>query len=77
MDYEKDGYNLCSRINKLINVIDQKDKENESLIKKLFSEVSRNIPSSMARVFNIKYVQVNIVKAEEIKTNDEDDDDLK
>ena len=78
MDYEKSGDTFCSRINRLVNVINQKDKENESLIKKIYSEISRNIPSCMAKIVNMKYVQVNIVKADEIKTNDdEDDDDMK
>ena len=75
MDYEKDGDKFCSKINRLVNVINQKDKENEKLIKKLYSEIARNVPSSMARVINIKYVQVYIVKAEdEINTNDDEDD---
>ena len=65
MDFEKDGDKFCSKINRLVNVINQKDKENEKLIKKLYSEIARNVPSSMARVVNIKYVQVYIVKAED------------
>ena len=77
MDFEKNGDNFCTRINKLINVINQKDKENESLIKKIFSEISRQVPSNMAKIINIKYIQVNIVKADEIKTNDDSDDDMK
>ena len=75
MDIEKDGNNLCSKVNKLVNIIKQKSKENETLIKKLYSEIARNVPSSMARVVNIKYVQVYIVKAEdEINTNDDEED---
>ena len=77
MDFEKNGDNFCTRINKLINVINQKDKENENLIKKIFSEISRQVPSNMAKIINIKYIQVNIVKADEIKTNDDSDDDMK
>ena len=77
MEFEKNGDNFCTRINKLINVINQKDKENESLIKKIFSEISRQVPSNMAKIINIKYIQVNIVKADEIKTNDDSDDDMK
>lgn len=78
MDFEKSGDNLCSKINRLVNVINQKDKENEKLIKKLYSEIARNVPSSMAKVINIKYVQVNIVKSseDEINTN-EDEEDMK
>ena len=77
MDYEKDGDKFCSKINRLINVINQKDKENEKLIKKLYAELAMNLPSCMAKVFNIKFVQVGIVKSkEEINTND-DEDDLK
>ncbi len=76
MDFEKDGDKFCSQINKLINVINQKEKENEKLIKKLYAEIARNIPSCMAKVFNIKYVQAGIVKSKEINTID-DEDDLK
>ena len=75
MDFQKDGDEFCSRINKLINVIKQKDKENEKLIKKSYSDIARNLPSAMARIFNIKYVQTNIVKAQdEINTNIDEDD---
>ena len=74
MDYDNDSTSLCSRINRLINVINQKDKENEKLIKKLYSDVARNVPGAIAKVFNIKYVQVNIVKAQEINTMDEEED---
>ena len=75
MDFQKDGDEFCSRINKLINVIKQKDKENEKLIKKSYSDIARNLPSAMARIFNNKYVQVNIVKAQdEINTNIDEDD---
>ena len=74
MDYDNDSTSLCSRINRLINVINQKDKENEKLIKKLYSDVARIVPGAIAKVFNIKYVQVNIVKAQEINTMDEEED---
>ena len=78
MDYEKDNDNLCSRINRLVNVIKQKDKENEKLIKRLYSDIARSVPSCMAKIINIKYVQVNIVKAEdEINTNDDEEEDMK
>ena len=77
MDYDNDSTSLCSRINRLINVINQKDKENEKLIKKSYSDIARNLPSSMARIFNIKYVQANIVKAQEINTMDEEEEDMK
>ena len=77
MDYDNDSTSLCSRINRLINVINQKDKENEKLIKKLYSDVARNVPGAIAKVFNIKYVQVNIVKAQEINTMDEEEEDMK
>ena len=76
MDFEKDGNDFCSKINRLVNVINQKSKDNEKLIKKIYSEIARNVPSSMARVVNIKYVQVNIVKAEdEINTNNNDEEE--
>ena len=75
MDIEKDGNNLCSKVNKLVNIIKQKSKENEKLIKKLYSEIARNVPSSMARIINNKYVQTNIIKAQdEINTNIDEDD---
>ena len=74
MDIDNSSDNLCSKINKLVNIVNQKDKENEKLIKKLYSDIARNVPSSMARIINIKYIQVNIIKAEEeIKTNEDDD----
>ena len=75
MDNEKDENNLCSKVNKLVNIIKQKSKENEKLIKKLYSEIARNVPSSMARIINNKYVQTNIIKAQdEINTNIDEDD---
>ena len=77
MDFEKNGENFCSKINRLVNVINQKDKENEKLIKNIYSEIARNLPSCMARIINIKYVQVNIVKEEEINTNADEEDDMK
>ena len=77
MDFEKDGDTFCSKINRLVNVINQKDKENEKLIKKIYSEIARNVPSSMAKIINIKYVQVNIVKAEEEINTNADEEDMK
>ena len=77
MDIDNDSDNLCARINRLVNVINQKDKENEKLIKKLYSDIARKIPGAMAKVFNIKYIQVNIVKAQEINTMDEEEEDMK
>ena len=77
MDFEKGNDNLCARINRLVNVINQKEKENESLIKKLYADIARKIPSSMAKIINIKYVQVNIVKAQENNIIEDEEDDIK
>ena len=74
MDIDNSSDNLCSKINKLVNIVNQKDKENEKLIKKLYSDIARNVPSSMARIINMKYIQVNIIKAEEENKTNEDDD---
>ena len=51
----------------------------EAFINALRQKTAREkkIPGAMAKVFNIKYIQVNIVKAQEISTMSEEEEDMK
>lgn len=79
MGYESDDIDFCSKINRLVNVVKQNDKENEKLIKNLFSEISRKVPASIAKMMNIRFIQENLNKTNstEIKNDSSEDEDLK
>ena len=59
MKLENDENEFCYKIDRLVSVVRQKNKDNENLIKKLLAEVSRKVPSSMAKMLNIKFIQEN------------------
>jgi len=79
MEFEENGDDFCSKINRLVNVVKQNNKDNEKLIKSLFSEISRKVPSNIGKMMNIKFIQENINKFEnnEIKTDLSEEEDLK
>ena len=79
MDFEVDGDDFCSKINRLVNVVKQNHKDNEKLIKSLFGDVSRKVPASMAKMLNIKYIMegVGSSNSTEIKTDSSENEDLK
>lgn len=80
IEFEENGDDFCSKINRLVNVVKQKHKDNEKLIKRLYSEISRKVPTNVAKMININFIQVNAIKEEnsEIRTNlSEEDEDLK
>lgn len=84
MGLENSENELCYKINRLVNVVRQKHKDNENLIKKLLAEISRKAPSFMAKMLNIKFIQENGSEnenhsnANEIKTDNlSEEEDLK
>ena len=79
MEFEENGDDFCSKINRLVNVVKQNNKDNEKLIKSLFSEISRKVPSNIGKMMNIKFIQENINKFDnnEIKTDLSEEEDLK
>ena len=79
MEFEENGDDFCSKINRLVNVVKQNNKDNEKLIKSLFSEISRKVPSNIGKMMNIKFIQENINKFEnnEIKTDLSEEEDFK
>jgi tetratricopeptide (TPR) repeat protein len=79
IEFEENTDDFCSKINRLVNVVKQKHKDNEKLIKRLFSDISRKVPTSVAKMINVNFIQVNAVNEEnsEIKTNLSEEEDLK
>ena len=80
VDYEVDDIKFCTKINKLVYVVRQKSEENEGLIKKLFGEISRKVPSSIAKMMNIKFIQEHRATSndtKEIRTDLSEEEDLK
>ena len=84
MGLENSENELCYKINRLVNVVRQNHKDNENLIKKLLAEISRKVPSFMAKMLNIKFIQENGSENEnhsntnEIKTDNlSEEEDLK
>ena len=81
IELETDDIQFCTNIYKLVSVVRQKNEENEKLIKRLFNEISRQVPSSIAKMMNIKFIQENKFNnnyINEIKTDlSEEDEDLK
>ena len=78
-EFEENGDEFCSNINRLINVVKQNNKENEKLIQRLFNNISRKIPSSMLKMLNIKFIKENQDSeiSTEIKTDKSEEEDLK
>ena len=79
-EYELDDINICTKIDKLVDIVRQKSEENEKLIKIRFEEISRQVPSSIAKMMNIQFIQVNKVTSNvtnEIKTDLSEEEDLK
>ena len=79
MEFEEDGDDFCTKINRLVNFVRQNNKESEKMIKSLFSEISRKVPSNIAKMMNIKFIQENNnnINNNEIKTNLSEEEDLK
>ena len=84
IEFEADGNDFCSKINRLVNVVRQNEKENERLIKSLFNEISRKVHASVSKLINLKLIQQNENKSDnnnsneiEIKTGLSEEDDLK
>ena len=78
-EYELDDINICTKIDKLVDIVRQKSEENEKLIKIRFEEISRQDPSSIAKMMNIQFIQVNKVTSNvtiEIKTDLIEEEDL-
>lgn len=78
--YEINDNNFCSKIERLVNVVNQRSPENEKLIKSLFGEISRRVPASMVKFINQRFIQINSVKSNdsnEIKTDLSEEEDLK
>lgn len=79
MEFEENGDDFCTKINRLVNVVKQNHKDNEKLIKSLFKEISRKIPSNLAKMMNIKFIKEynNNSNSNEINTNLSEEEDLK
>ena len=79
-EYEVDGDDFCTKLLRLIDVVKQNHKDNERMIKGLFTDVSRKVPSFLVKMFNEKFMKQNIINnndINEIKTNDSEEEDLK
>ena len=83
MEFEGDGCDFCSKINRFINVVRQNREENERLIKRLFNEISRRIPASASKLMNLQFIKQigsnsdSNSNENEIKTGLSEEDDLK
>ena len=79
MEFEENGDDFCTKINRLVNVVRQNNKENENIIKNLFSEISRKVPSNVAKMMNIKFIQesINNTNSNENKNDLSEEEDLK
>ena len=58
MNIENGTNDLNSKINKLVNLVKEKNKDNEKTISSLFYDINRNIPNSISKMLN-KYIQEN------------------
>ena len=56
-EFEEKGDDFCSNIYRLVNIVRQNSKENEKIIKRLYDSVSRKMPSSLAKIFKIKFIK--------------------
>ena len=68
---------FCSKINRLVSVVNQNERENEKLIKNLYSELSKRCPTSIGKNLYNKYIQINVIitiHENEINTNGDEDD---
>ena len=79
MDFEVDGDDFCSKINRLVNIVKQNHKDNEKLIKSLFNDISRKVPASLAKMLNIKFIIEGEDSSDitEIKIDSSENEDLK
>lgn len=74
MKYESGDGDLCHKINKLIILTKQNNKNEQNSITSLFYEISSKIPNSAYKNLN-KYIQENKGNIENINHNDNDIDD--
>ena len=58
MNIENGIDDLNNKINKLVNLVKEKNKDNEKTISSLFYDINRNIPNSISKMLN-KYIQEN------------------
>ena len=56
-EFEEKGDDFCSNIYRLVNIVRQNSKENEKIIKRLYDSVSRKMPPSLGKIFNIKFIK--------------------
>ena len=82
MNYEENDDDFCTKINRLVNVVKQNNKENENIIKKIYNEISRKVPTSLGKKLNINFIAKNPINTDnstnnDFKTTDSEEEDLK
>ena len=81
MDFENNSNGLSNKVNKLIELVNEKNKDNEKTISSVFYDINNKIPNSLLKMLN-KYIQENKIYDDEennINNNDKftDYEDLK
>lgn len=56
MNVEAGGKNLCQKLNRLISVVKQNDKENNNIIKSGYNEINMECPSNVSKML-YKYIK--------------------
>ena len=81
MNYEDTDDDFCTKINRLVNVVKQNDKENERIIKNIYNEIARRVPTSLGKKLNTNFIAKNPIATDNStnndKTNDSEEEDLK
>ena len=68
MDCENNGNGLSNKVNKLIELVNEKKKENEKMISSVFYDINNKIPNSVTKMLN-KYIQENKINYDDEENN--------
>ena len=59
---------VCNKVNKLIELVNEKKKENEKIISSVFYDINNKIPNSVTKMLN-KYIQENKINYDDEENN--------
>ena len=66
--------NLCQKLDRLVNVVKQNDKENKNIIKSVYTDIALESPNNVSKMLMSRYVKEATAEIENNATNVTEDD---